>query len=72
MEVPSQALCREAVMWKRLMHLNIVPLLGVIVTPPQLILEWVSNGNLQEYIEKYPGVDRLGLVSTPFGMVIQH
>lgn len=56
-------------MWKRLTHPNIMPLFGVTLTPPQLISEWISGGNLQEYIEKYPDVDRLGLVGTTFDMI---
>ena len=51
-------------MWKRLEHQNIFPLLGITPTPLQLISEWVPGGNLQEYIKKYPGADRLGLAMT--------
>ena len=49
-------------MWKRLTHPNIVHLLGVTLTPLQLISDWMSGGDLPEYIEKYPDADRLGLV----------
>lgn len=59
-------------MWKRLTHLNIMPLLGVTINPPQLIMGLVSNGNLPEYIEKHPNVDRFGLVGAPFVAIIQH
>ena len=52
-------------MWKRLEHRNIVPLVGVIPTPLQLVSEWMPRGNLVEYIEKYPGADRLSLAGTP-------
>jgi serine/threonine protein kinase len=58
----SQALCQEAVVWKRLVHDNVVPLLSITTTPLQLISEWMTGGNLTEYIEKHPGASRLGLV----------
>jgi len=53
-------------MWKRLTHPNILPLLGVTITPLfQLISNWMSNGNLTKYIEGNPGTDQLGLVRIP-------
>ena len=52
-------------MWKRLTHPNIVPLLGVTITPFQLISNWMSGGDLPGYIEKNPNVDRLRLVGVP-------
>ena len=51
--------------WKRLEHRNIVPLLGITTSPLQVISEWMPGGDLTEYIEKYPGEDRLSLASTP-------
>ena len=50
-------------MWKHLMHPNIVPLLGVTITPFQLISDWMPGGDLLEHIRKNPDADRLGLVS---------
>ena len=52
-------------MWKRLDHPNIVPLLGIISTPLQLISAWMVDGDLTEYIGKHPEADRLGLVGIP-------
>ena len=49
-------------MCKRLKHPNIVPLLGITLTPLQLISEWMPGGNLTEYIREHPDLDRLGLV----------
>ena len=49
-------------MWKHSTHPNIIPLLGIIPTPLQLISEWISGGYLTEYIKKHPDVDRLALV----------
>ena len=49
-------------MWKRLGHPNIVPLLCITITPPQLVSDWIPGGNLTEYIKNHPGADQLGLV----------
>ena len=46
-------------------HKNIVPLLGISVTPCQLISEWMPGGDLAEYIGKNPNANRLRLVSVP-------
>ena len=52
-------------MWKRLMHPNILPLLGVTIVPFQLVSNWMSGGDLPDYIKKNPDADRLGLVGVP-------
>jgi len=49
-------------MWKRLTHPNILPLLGVTIAPLQLISNWMSGGDLPEYIEKHSNADLLVLV----------
>ena len=49
-------------MWKRLTHPNTLPLLGITISPFQLISNWMPGGDLPEYIRKNPDVDRLGLV----------
>jgi len=51
--------------WKRLRHPNVVPFLGVISKPLQLVSEWMPNGTLTNYIRKIPGANRIALVS-PF------
>ena len=54
-------------MWKRLTHPNIIPLLGVTISPRlQLISNWMSGGELREYIKKHPDSDRLVLVGIHF------
>ncbi|KAF9644312.1 hypothetical protein BDM02DRAFT_991187 [Thelephora ganbajun] len=60
---PQKIFCQEAVMWKRLTHPNILPLLGVTITPLQLISNWVPDGNLSEYIKDNSDADRLALMS---------
>ena len=49
-------------MWKRLTHPNIVPLLGITIAPLQLVSNWMSGGELPEYLEKNYYASRLGLV----------
>ena len=52
-------------MWRHLTHPNILPLLGVTITPFQLISNWMSGGDLPGYVQKNPNVDRLKLVGVP-------
>jgi len=62
-------------MWKHLTHPNIVPLLGVTLTPLQLISAWMSGGELKEYVINHPDADRLGLVGAPLyshGITLMH
>ena len=62
-----QAFCKEAVIWKRLKHPNVLALLGVNTSLGlQLISDWMPNGDLPEYIEEHADADRLELVgATP-------
>ncbi|KAF9644755.1 kinase-like protein [Thelephora ganbajun] len=59
----AKTFCQEVVMWKRLKHSNVVPLLGITISPFQLISDWMSGGDLPEYIKKNPDADRIGLLS---------
>jgi hypothetical protein len=59
-------------MWKRLTHPNVLPLLGVTITPFQLISNRMSGGDLPEYIDKNPDADRLKLVRVPPVAFITH
>ena len=52
--------------WKRLIHPNIIPLLGVTISPRlQLVSNWMSGGDLLEYVEEHSDADPVGLVGTP-------
>ena len=51
-------------MWKHLNHSNIVPFKGVTFEPPQLVSEWMDNGELREYLRTNPEADLISLVST--------
>ena len=65
MLINPQAFHQVAVVWKHLVHPNIVPFLGATVDPPQLISDWMSGGDLAGFITNNPDADRLGLVSVP-------
>ncbi|KAF9789481.1 kinase-like protein [Thelephora terrestris] len=60
-EEATKTLYQEAIMWKRLDHKNIVPLLGMTKTPLQLISEWIPGGNLTEYIIQHSNANRRDL-----------
>ena len=64
----SQRFCREAVAWKHLQHPNILPLLGVSLTQRRfgMVSEWMENGNINDFIQKNPDVNRTKLVRTLF------
>ena len=58
---------REALIWKRLIHPNIVPFTGVTLDPLQIVSEWMSGGDLPIYIKSHPDANRVTLVSPLFG-----
>lgn len=53
---------REAVVWNRLKHKNIVTLLGVTMAPFQLISEWMPHGDLITHIQGNPTTNLLDLL----------
>ena len=59
-------------MWKYLTHPNIVPLLGVVVEPLQLISCWVYDQDLVGHITNNPTADRLSLVSALHSLCTKH
>jgi len=48
--------------WKHLNHPNIVPFQGITTIPLQLVSDWMPGGDLTEYTNRTPDVDRLRLV----------
>ncbi|KIM74323.1 hypothetical protein PILCRDRAFT_706883 [Piloderma croceum F 1598] len=57
---------RKAVMWRQLSHPNVLPFLGLYRlerSPPLMCLltPWVENGNLAEYLNKFPNTNCLHL-----------
>jgi len=59
-----QRFCKEVVMWGTLRHPNVLPLLGVTMNDNQFVMvsEWMTNGNINEFIKAHRDVDRFGLV----------
>ncbi|KAG6832997.1 hypothetical protein H0H87_012583 [Tephrocybe sp. NHM501043] len=56
----SKAFFRELLLWSRLKHPNILPLLGASkVHRFMLISPWMDNGNLRTFLELHPEHDRL-------------
>jgi len=53
-------------MWKRLIHENVVPFMGVTFDPLQIVSEWMSGGDLTTHIRSNPQADRITLVSSIF------
>ena len=56
--------CKEVVMWKNLRHSNVLPLLGVTMSYGNLAIvsEWMTNGNINEYVKAHSDANRLELV----------
>ena len=63
-----QRFCKEAITWKTLQHPNVLPLIGVTMTKNKfaLISDWMTNGNLNEFVNANPTADRLRLVRLSF------
>ena len=59
-----QRLFPEIVIWGRLSHPNVLPVLGVSLksSPLCVITEWMMNRNIMDFTPKHPGVNRLRLV----------
>jgi len=62
----SQRFCKEVVLWSTLSHPNIVKLVGVQedVKSRQfaIVSEWMSRGNIMEFVENNHDANRLELV----------
>jgi hypothetical protein len=48
----------------RLNHPNVVQCLGATVDPPQIVMDWMPNGEIMDYVQKNRGVSRIDLVSS--------
>jgi len=62
-----QGFCKEFVTWKALHHPNVLPLLGVIMTEDRfaMVSEWMTNGNVNEFVTAHRDANRFELVSRP-------
>lgn len=61
----AQALEREIEIWSRLHHDHIVPFYGActMTSRPFIVLRYMQNGNLVQYLASMPNADRTKLVS---------
>ena len=57
---------RELIIWAKLTHENVLPLIGVVAIDgmPALISEWMTNGTMNDYLEENEDADILELVRT--------
>ena len=55
MRLPQRRLCREAVVWKRISHPNILPFIGVTLTNEiAVVSQWAENGSVLKYLKDPP------------------
>jgi serine/threonine protein kinase len=54
-------------MWRFLQHPNVLPLIGVMMSQNRfaMVSEWMENGDINDFIEEHPDVNRLKLVGPP-------
>ncbi|KAF9793333.1 kinase-like domain-containing protein, partial [Thelephora terrestris] len=64
--------CKEVVMWRFLQHPNVLPLKGVMMSQNRfaMVLEWMKNGDINDFIEAHPDVNRLELLAGAAGGLI--
>ncbi|KAF9779338.1 kinase-like domain-containing protein [Thelephora terrestris] len=61
-EAVEKAFYKEAIIWKRLRHPNVVAFIGVTRNPSQFVSKWMPNGTLTDYVNEKPGANRIGLL----------
>ena len=44
----------EVSVWMRLKHPNVVQCLGATINPPQIIMDWMTRGEVMECVQKDP------------------
>ncbi|KAF9648291.1 kinase-like protein [Thelephora ganbajun] len=61
----KQCLFQEIVIWRRLSHPNVLPVLGVSLElfPLCVITEWMIDGDIMDFTSKHPEVNRLRLLA---------
>jgi len=66
-----QRLFQEIVIWRRLSHPNVLPVLGVSpkLFPLCVITEWMIDGNIMDFTSKHPEANRLRLVRPNFSLI---
>ena len=63
--VGQQRFYKEVTVWKRLNHPNLVFTLGVSLDIADFcaVSPWMPDGDLLQYLAKYPGANRVAIVS---------
>ena len=61
---PLKRLFHEIVIWRRLSHPNVLPVLGISpkLFPLCIVSEWMIDGNIADFASNHPEVNRLRLV----------
>ena len=72
--ITTQRFCKEFVPWKTLRHPNVLPLLGVTMTETEfaMVSEWMSNGNINQFVTERQDANRFELVGSPFKLQSPH
>ena len=53
----------EVSIWMRLKHPNVVRCFGATAKPNQIVIDWMENGTVVDYVRSNPNTDRTHLVS---------
>ncbi|KAG9125982.1 hypothetical protein FRC07_005362 [Ceratobasidium sp. 392] len=58
-KLPKRA-ARELYIWSKCQHVNVLPLLGLVLLQGQIrmVSLWMENGSLPDYLNKHPELDR--------------
>ncbi|KAF9642184.1 kinase-like protein [Thelephora ganbajun] len=67
--------CKEVMTWKTLNHPNVLPLLGATIDDNQFVMvsEWMTNGNINEFIKAHNDVNRFELLKdVTMGLIYMH
>ncbi|KAF9644353.1 kinase-like protein [Thelephora ganbajun] len=67
--------CKEIMTWKTLNHPNVLPLLGATIDGHQFVMvsEWMTNGNINEFIKAHNDVNRFELLKdVTMGLIYMH
>jgi hypothetical protein len=61
------------VTWKFLRHPNVLPLIGVTMSEAHfaMISDWMTNGNINEFVKAHPDANRSELVGFSFKALLR-
>lgn len=54
----------EVALWMKLEHPNILKCFGVTTGQPQIVMDWMPNGEAMDYVQEHKHADRVRLVSS--------